>query len=81
MHYVFSLDTISNHARDLEQILESIFQDTGFKQQIKEWQELKLIDEHFEIKNINDEQYKFLPLDTKYLSEGIIISFWVHLII
>ena len=69
VHYVFSLDTISNHARDLEQILESIFQDTGFKQQIKEWQELKLIDEHFEIKNINDEQYKFLPLDTKYLSE------------
>ncbi|MCL9822693.1 site-specific DNA-methyltransferase [Helicobacter sp. 16470-15] len=70
VHYVFSLDTISNHARDSEQILESIFQDTGFKQQIKEWQELKLIDEHFEIKNINDEQYKFLPLDTKYLSEG-----------
>ena len=69
VHYVFSLDTISNHARDSEQILESIFQDTGFKQQIKEWQELKLIDEHFEIKNINDEQYKFLPLDTKYLSE------------
>lgn len=69
VHYVFSLDTISNHARDSEQILESIFQDTGFKQQIKEWQELKLIDEHFEIKNINDEQYKFLPLDTKYLNE------------
>lgn len=69
VEYVFSLDTISNHARDSEQILESIFQDTGFKQQIKEWQELKLIDEHFEIKNINDEQYKFLPLDTKYLSE------------
>ena len=69
VHYVFSLDTISNHARDSEQILESIFQDTGFKQQIKEWQELKLIDEHFEIKNINDEKYKFLPLDTKYLSE------------
>ncbi|MCI7047797.1 site-specific DNA-methyltransferase [Helicobacter sp.] len=69
VHYVFSLDTISNHARDSEQILESIFQDTGFKQQIKEWQELKLIDEHFEIKNINNKQYKFLPLDTKYLSE------------
>lgn len=69
VHYVFSLDIISNHARDSEQILESLFQDTGFKQQIKEWQELKLIDEHFEIKNINDEKYKFLPLDTKYLSE------------
>ena len=69
VHYVFSLDTISNHARDSEQILESLFQDTGFKQQIKEWQELKLIDEHFEIKNINDEKYKFLPLDTKFLNQ------------
>ena len=69
VHYVFSLDTISNHARDSEQILESLFQDTGFKQQIKEWQELKLIDEYFEIKNINDEKYKFLPLDTKFLNQ------------
>lgn len=71
VEYVFSLDTISNHARDSEQILESIFQDTGFKQQIKEWQELKLIDEHFEIKNISDEKYKFLPLDTKHFSKAI----------
>ena len=69
VHYVFSLDTISNHARDSEQILESIFQDTGFKQQIKEWQELKLVDEYFEIKNISDEKYKFLPLDTKHFSK------------
>lgn len=69
VHYVFSLDTISNHARDSEQILESIFQDTGFKQQIKEWQELRLIDESFDIKNINDEKYKFLPLDTKHFSK------------
>lgn len=69
VEYVFSLDTISNHARDSEQILESIFQDTGFKQQIKEWQELRLIDESFDIKNINDEKYKFLPLDTKHFSK------------
>ena len=69
VEYVFSLDIIYNHARDSEQILESIFQDTGFKQQIKEWQELKLIDEHFEIKNINDEKYKFLPLDTKHFNK------------
>ncbi|WP_104745854.1 site-specific DNA-methyltransferase [Helicobacter pullorum] len=70
VHYVFSLDTISNHARDSEQILESIFQDTGFKQQIKEWQELKLVDESFDTKNISDEKYKFLPLDTKHFSKA-----------
>ena len=69
VEYVFSLDIIYNHARDSEQILESIFQDTGFKQQIKEWQELRLIDESFDIKNINDEKYKFLPLDTKHFSK------------
>lgn len=70
VEYVFSLDTIYNHARDSEQILESIFKDTGFKQQIKEWQELRLIDESFDIKNINDEKYKFLPLDTKHFSKA-----------
>lgn len=69
VEYVFSLDIIYNHARDSEQILESIFQDTGFKQQIKEWQELRLIDESFDIKNINDEKYKFLPLDTKHFNK------------
>ena len=70
VEYVFSLDTIYNHARDSEQILESIFKDTGFKQQIKEWQELKLVDESFDTKNISDEKYKFLPLDTKHFSKA-----------
>lgn len=71
VEYVFSLDIIYNHARDSEQILESIYKDIGFKEQIKEWQELKLVDEYFEIKNISDEKYKFLPLDTKHFSKAI----------
>lgn len=69
VEYVFSLDIIYNHARDSEQILESIYKDIGFKEQIKEWQELKLVDEYFEIKNISDEKFRFLPLDTKFLSK------------
>lgn len=68
-HYVFSLDVIRIHARDSEEILESIFKDEGFNGQIKEWQDLKLVKEDFEIKNINDEKFRFLPFDTKYLSE------------
>lgn len=71
VEYVFSLDVIYNHARDSEQILKSISKDAGFKEQIKEWQELKLVDEYFEIKNISDEKYKFLPLDTKHFSKAI----------
>lgn len=69
VEYVFSLDIIYNHARDSEQILKSISKDAGFKEQIKEWQELKLVDESFEIKNISDEKFRFLPLDTKFLSK------------
>lgn len=114
VHYVFSLDTIYNHAKNSDEILESIFKDKGFNEQIQEWQELKLIDDEgvkylktlgimkaqaVEMRNgsvqgvnaesypsgsdqISDaesavyhsnatlfEKYKFLPLDTKYLSQ------------
>lgn len=63
VEYVFSLDRIDSV------LLDSVISDEGFKAQIKEWQELRLIDESFDIKNINDEKYKFLPLDTKHFSK------------
>ena len=62
VEYVFSLDRIDSA------LLDSVINDEGFKAQIKEWQELRLIDESFDIKNINDEN-KFLPLDTKHFSK------------
>ena len=64
VEYVFSLDRIDSA------LLDSIINDEGFKAQIKEWQELKLVDEYFEIKNISDEKYKFLPLDTKHFNKA-----------
>lgn len=64
VEYVFSLDRIDSA------LLDSIINDEGFKAQIKEWQELRLIDESFDIKNINDEKYKFLPLDTKHFNKA-----------
>ena len=63
VHYVFSLDRIDSA------LLDSVINDEGFKAQIKEWQELRLIDESFDIKNINDEKYKFIPIDTKHFSK------------
>lgn len=68
-HYVFSLSEIKNKAKKADEILKGIFKDKGFKEQIKEWKELNFIDDAWDIKNIDDEKYQFLPLDTKYFSE------------
>ncbi|EGK8008383.1 site-specific DNA-methyltransferase [Campylobacter lari] len=68
-HYVFSLDTIKSHSNNADEILKSIYKDTKFNEQIAEWKELNFINDEFDIKAINDEKYKFLPFDTKYLSE------------
>ncbi|WP_270971869.1 site-specific DNA-methyltransferase [Campylobacter upsaliensis] len=55
-------------------LLDSICKDKGFEKQIKEWQDLKFIDESFQAQNISekilsDDKYKFLPLDTKHFSK------------
>ncbi|HEB7737644.1 TPA: site-specific DNA-methyltransferase [Campylobacter jejuni] len=68
-HYVFSLDTIKSRSNNADEILNSIYKDINFNEQIAEWKELNFINDEFDIKAINDEKYKFLPLDTKYLSE------------
>ncbi|MCV3479728.1 site-specific DNA-methyltransferase [Campylobacter sp. CNRCH_2015_1657] len=68
-HYVFSLDIIKSHLNNADEILNSIYKDINFNEQIAEWKELNFINDEFDIKFINDEKYKFLPFDTKYLSE------------
>lgn len=79
VNYVFSLDLILKHLAlsDKAQntaLLDSICKDKGFEKQIKEWQDLGLIDENFQAQNISekilsDDKYKFLPLDTKHFSK------------
>ena len=79
VNYVFSLDLILRHSvlSDKAQntaLLDSICKDKGFEKQIKEWQDLGLIDESFQAQNISekilsDDKYKFLPLDTKHFSK------------
>lgn len=66
VEYVFSIDKLNPN------LMDSITSDKGFESQIKEWQELNLIDESFNKNNLlNDEKYKFLPLDTKHFSKEI----------
>ena len=61
-------------SKDTLSLLDSIFDDKGFESQVKEWQDLKLIDEDLQSHNIrekilSDEAYRFLPLDTKHFSK------------
>lgn len=64
--YVFSVDKLNPN------LMDSIINDKGFESQIKEWQELNLIDENFKKEDLlSDEKYKFLPLDTKHFSKEI----------
>lgn len=74
--YVFSLDIIINKAKDSKKLLDLIFKDKNFKNQIKEWKELNLIDENFNISSLQGkteeiEKYKFIPIDTKHLSREV----------
>lgn len=47
VEYVFSVDMILQNANNTPALLDSILNDKGFESQIKEWQELHLIDESF----------------------------------
>ena len=68
--YVFSIDTILLKAQNANTLLASIFEDANFHTQIAEWKELNLIDDDFSKKDIlQNEKYKFLPIDTKHLSK------------
>lgn len=74
--YVFSLDIIINKAKNSKKLLGLIFKDKNFKNQIKEWKGLNLIDENFNISSLQSkieeiEKYKFIPIDTKHLSREV----------
>lgn len=66
-NYVFSYNILKQNLP--KELLQSIIDDKKIKEQIAEWFELKLIDENFELNNLDDEKYQFLPFDTKYLSK------------
>lgn len=63
-NYVITLDRITD-----KKIVEKIFKHTEIKDQIKEWQELGIVDSKFKIKDIEDKKYEHLPVDTKYFKD------------
>lgn len=70
-NYVITLDKIAE--KDFP-LLEKILKQKGITEQIKEWNALNIVDEKFEVKQIIngkklDEQFKYLPLDTKFIKE------------
>ncbi len=42
---------------------------SGIKDQIKEWQELGIVDGKFKVKDVEDKKYEHLPVDTKYFKD------------
>ncbi len=72
-NYVITLDRINN----LE-LIEKIFNHPNINEQIKEWQELGIVDDTFKVKEVfeNDiygkkltKKYEYLPIDTKYFKD------------
>jgi adenine specific DNA methylase Mod len=74
-NYVITLDRIISQNLDL---IEKIFKHSGMKEQIKEWQELGIVDEKFCIEDVFEtdltgthlsKKYEHLPIDTKYFKD------------
>lgn len=76
-NYVITLNRIANKEKGIE-LIKKILNHRGIEDQIIEWKELDLIDENFNKKlifqktlngeTLND-NYKFLPIDTKYFKD------------
>jgi adenine specific DNA methylase Mod len=72
-NYVITLDRIKD-----KKLIGKILKAEGIKEQIKEWQELGIVDENFKIKDVFEtdltgkhltKKYEHLPIDTKYFKE------------
>jgi adenine specific DNA methylase Mod len=76
-NYVITLDRIEKKKGGIE-VIRKLLNHKGMEEQIKEWKELKIVDENFNKKEILqqkltetvvNEKYKFLPIDTKYFKD------------
>ena len=63
-NYVITLDRITD-----KKLVKKIFNHSGIKEQIKEWQELGIIDYKIVVKDAEDKKYEHLPIDTKYFKD------------
>ena len=62
-NYVVTLDRLP------EEIISKIEKHKGLKDQIKEWQELEMVDKDFDFKKRDKEKHRHLPIDTKYFKD------------
>ncbi|MHB1702810.1 MAG: DNA methyltransferase [bacterium] len=72
-NYVITLDRIKDNP-----LIEKILIHQNIAEQIKEWQELKIVDDNFKIKDVFEidllnkhlsKKYEHLPIDTKYFKD------------
>ncbi len=72
-NYVITLDRITD-----KKLVEKILKHIGIKEQIKEWQEIGIVDENFKAGDIFEnslegkylnKKYEHLPIDTKYFKD------------
>jgi adenine specific DNA methylase Mod len=76
-NYVITLDRIEKKKGGIE-VIKKLLNHKRLEEQIKEWKELKIVDENFNkkeilqqklTKTVVNEKYKFLPIDTKYFKD------------
>ena len=74
-NYVITLDRIAE--KNIE-LIEKILEHEGFENQVKEWEELGIIDDKFDKNEILEhtllnkqlnKRYQYLPIDTKYFKD------------
>ncbi|MCS7134412.1 MAG: DNA methyltransferase [Candidatus Pacearchaeota archaeon] len=78
-NYVITLDRIAKKGEKGIKLIEKIVKHKGFEEQIKEWKELGILDKFERNKlfkrnlsgKILNEEYQFLPIDTKYFDDEI----------
>ena len=76
-NYVITIDRLAKQGNGIK-IIEKIINHPNFNEQVKEWEELGIIDDSFDKDNILEntvfekqlsKKYQFLPIDTKYFKD------------
>jgi len=78
VHYVITLDRLEKFGEKGIKIIQKLLSHENIEEQIKEWKELGIVDDDFSVENVVKSNlagkhlannYKFLPIDTKYFKD------------
>ncbi len=67
-NYVITKDRILEQSNGAE-ILNKLLESPKIDEQIKEWQDLGMVSANFKKEDISNDNYQYLPFDTKYFKE------------